>query len=54
MLLNIYLFFVNIHGYAWILKNYASTCILDTRRIWIQVWDEYLSSRCSVDIPRYN
>jgi len=30
----LFLFFLNTHGYLWILKNYAGTRITDTRRIW--------------------
>jgi len=45
MLLNIYFYFcVNICGYPWILKNYASTHITDTQWIWIRIQDIYLSN----------
>jgi len=42
----LFLFFCK---YPWILKNYVSTHIMDTRRIWVRVRRKYLP----VDIPIY-
>jgi len=59
-MLNIYFyfFFVNTHGYPWILKNYAGTRITDTRRIWVRVGQIFIQwvgyegvTTCTLPVP---